>query len=226
MLEKTISLKKDVMSDSIKFFLGQYIEILRRYIVGDYELEKMCREIYFKHKKALDLIFEYKPDLYSDISQSIIEELDKSPTIVKDVSTKIHVRFTTERLDKLVPKEGQGWTSTKRILLFEFQNRNNKLVLKAIIGPGPDDIRNNLYDIASKHPEIYKGRLNSLTGSYTQIYVKEIVPRGFDEKEFEEIQGKIKKSIEQFLSGDLLEIERVIEEAYATESDNVQEEVI
>ncbi|WP_245723138.1 PD-(D/E)XK nuclease family protein [Natribacillus halophilus] len=44
----------------------------------------------------------------------------------------------------IVDDRGNGWTSSKRILLFEFQNKNNKLTLYLKIGPGDPALRQNL----------------------------------------------------------------------------------
>ena len=68
--------------------------------MGDRELEQICRQIYNKHKKALDLIFEYKPDLYSDISNDLQEFIKNTPGLILDDSNKTYIRFTTELLDK------------------------------------------------------------------------------------------------------------------------------
>ena len=38
-------------------------------IVGDEKLAQICRQIYTKHQKALDLIFENKPDKASDVAE-------------------------------------------------------------------------------------------------------------------------------------------------------------
>ncbi len=115
-LQKSIELKKDLISQNVKFFIEQYLEILRRYIVGNFELEKICREIYYKHQKALDLIFEYKPDIYSEISDYIAEVLEQYPNVLKDNSNKTLIRFITEDLDKIIEKKGNGWTTSNRIL--------------------------------------------------------------------------------------------------------------
>lgn len=61
-----MELRKSFINERVFQFLEQYVEILRRYFIGEEELEKICRDIYFKHQKALDLKFEYKPDLYSE----------------------------------------------------------------------------------------------------------------------------------------------------------------
>lgn len=62
-LLNSLRLKSGVINERVKQFLDQYIEILGRYFVGEKDIEKICREIYYKHQKALDLIFDFNPDI-------------------------------------------------------------------------------------------------------------------------------------------------------------------
>jgi hypothetical protein len=212
-LQKSIELKKDLISQNVKFFIEQYLEILRRYIVGNFELEKICREIYYKHQKALDLIFEYKPDIYSEISDYIAEVLEQYPNVLKDNSNKTLIRFITEDLDKIIEKKGNGWTTSNRILLYEIQNKNDKIVVKLIIGPGDDIIRNKLFDIGNKNKDLFKGRVNTLTPQYTQIFSKELLSKNYINRFYsniEVIQKRIKIEIQNFISNEMKEINNYI----------------
>jgi len=67
------------------------------------------------------------------------------------VSSKTYVRLTTSKLDTLIGKVGKGWNTTLRLLLFEFQIKNDKIVLKLIIGRGDDSIRQKLYNISASN---------------------------------------------------------------------------
>ncbi len=70
---------KTNISTDVDLFIENYLEAVRRNIVGDEKLEKLCREIYLKHKQALDLIYEYKPDKASDIAELFREwAIDKT----------------------------------------------------------------------------------------------------------------------------------------------------
>jgi len=209
---KGLSYKSESMSEKVRLFIEQYLETVRRYIVGDMELEKVCREIYFKHKKALDLIFEYKPDIYSDISNDLQELVECTPGLVLDNSNKTYVRFTTTFLDELFDKLGSGWTSTKRILLFELQNKNNKLVLKLIIGPGDNDLRNKIYEVAQNNKDIFKGQLGKLSGQYTQIFSKEILSKRFyEEADYEKMYNQIEKNFGKFQEKELENIQEAFQ---------------
>lgn len=212
-LNKVLNLKEDVISESVKYFVRQYEEVVRRYIVGDKELEKICRKIYFKHQKALDLIFEFKPDIYSDIATHLEDKLQRSDFDLElDTSGKTYIRFTSDVLDKIVPKVGQGWTSSKRMLLFEIQNKNFRLVLKLIIGPGDQDMRNTIYEMAKRHTHVFNSVPKNLTSQYTQIYQIELLPRHFEDsfESMEEITDTIDRVFDRFYEKELIEIENVL----------------
>ncbi len=94
--------KKDSLSSKVALFLSQYNTILRRYIVGQSEVEKIAVEIYKKHKEALDIIFQYKPDTYLILSEFLQKELKENKDIILDSAGKTVIRFTTKVLDSLI----------------------------------------------------------------------------------------------------------------------------
>jgi hypothetical protein len=209
-IEKGKELKKESMSERVRLFIEQYLEILRRYIVGDNELEKICRDIYFKHKKALDLIFEYKPDIYSDISEHLQCMIRETPHLILDGSGKTYIRFTTEQLDKIIKEKGNGWTSSGRVLLFEFQNRSGRLALKLLIGPGENDFREHIFKIAKESKQVFKGASKKNNKQFTQIYSKELLPKQFEEElEYEDILNQITRRFNKFIENELAGIEKV-----------------
>ena len=54
--------KNATLSTDVALMIDNYIEVIRRDIMEDKELIEICNKIYNKHKKALDLIFEYRID--------------------------------------------------------------------------------------------------------------------------------------------------------------------
>jgi hypothetical protein len=99
--------KKDSLSSKVALFLSQYNTILRRYIVGQSEVEKIAVEIYKKHKEALDIIFQYKPDTYLILSEFLQKELKENKDIILDSAGKTVIRFTTKVLDSLIKAVGE-----------------------------------------------------------------------------------------------------------------------
>jgi PD-(D/E)XK nuclease superfamily len=133
LLDNICSTKKSSMGVDVHTLIIHYISMLRRHIVSDSEISKLCVKIYKKHKQALDLIYEHRPDLQLELSEflkSLIKEADDHG-IELDLSGKSYIRFTYSNWDKDTPQlTGKGWTQSKRILLFEFNNAPNSLTLK------------------------------------------------------------------------------------------------
>ncbi|GAB3056850.1 hypothetical protein ACFOU0_02850 [Salinicoccus sesuvii] len=211
MIESALALKQNMMEPSVKYFIEQYIDTLRRYIVGDNEIEKICQEIYFKHKCALDLIFEYKPDIQSNIAGTLREMIEADEELILDDSNKGLIRFTTKGLDEKLPNEGSGWTSSGRILLFVFQNTIKRLRIKLVIGPGEADVRSNLYDIVSNNSSLFRGRNKKLTSAYTTIYLKNILDYNDSyERDQEKLRKDIRFKVDKFFNNELKELESVL----------------
>ena len=160
MLEGSIELKKEYINPSVTIFLEQYKHMIRRDIIMDEELVAICTEIYNKHQKALDLIYEYKQDNDMQIKKIIDDTLAKYDDIEMDHSNKAFIRFYTKTIDSVIPKDGEGWTKSNRILLYEFQNKGGKIVLKLILGPVKDndnDIRERIFELANENKNIFRG---------------------------------------------------------------------
>ncbi|MFC1979939.1 PD-(D/E)XK nuclease family protein [Chloroflexota bacterium] len=61
-IEQLLEKKTEKVSPEIVTLISHYKEMLGRYIVEDSEIQELCQKIYKTHRRALDLIFEYKPD--------------------------------------------------------------------------------------------------------------------------------------------------------------------
>ena len=89
-------------------------------------------------------------------SESLEEWVKQRPDVALDHCTKAFVRFIPKELDSEILKQGSGWTPTGRMLLFEFTNTENDLIVKFIIGPGPTEIRQKLFDLAHANKPLFK----------------------------------------------------------------------
>ena len=175
------------------------------------EIQEICRKIYNGHKKALDLIFEYKPDLLMEIQECLIEIIKNDSDLILDFSSKSYIRFITKKLD-FIPKIGEGWTKSKRILLFEFKNNPNGVGLYLIIGPGPKEIREKLCEIAQDNLKLFNVANRKFTGQWFSIYKKSIIKaKNYEDKDISAIGKYFKEKIENFKTNDLVKIEKEIE---------------
>jgi len=205
---------ESTLGADVSTLMRHYTAMLRRHIVSDSEIAELCRRIYRRHKQALDLIFEYRPDLQWDIAEflrDLLEE-EKDAGLVLDHTTKRYTRFAVAEWDDIPALcSGQGWTPSGRLLLFEFENKSDRLTLYLLIGPGPDVIRQKLHEIALQHPKIFRGALKRLYSKWTMIYKRPFLRRpDYDNPDFDALTEKIRKEWAKFLANDLPAIRNVI----------------
>ena len=118
--------------------------------MGDENLARVCAEIYAKHQKALDLIFENRPDRASELA-SIFRKWaqimnDKGEIIFSpEKSVKSYTRFKTQTMSRFLPDvEGlrSGW-NTPNFYFYEIRNNGNDFFIQLALSSRniPDDLR-------------------------------------------------------------------------------------
>jgi hypothetical protein len=198
------------INDEIRSLMTHYSNLIKRHIMSDSEIAQLCRKIYKQHRQALDLIYEHRPDFQSEISdflQQLIEE-DQAHDIVKDDSVKKMVRFAPKKWDDLIfQKTCQGWTSSKRTLLFQFWNVPEYLGLGLYIGPGDEDLKREIYNVIKQVgiPGI-KTKLKIREKNWNEVFAVQILNKSdYEDGDLEEIQRKISDFFQKFLQNDLPE---------------------
>lgn len=141
----------DLSSDA-KLLIENYIQTIRRIIMGDERLARICQEIYAKHQKALDLIYENRPD-HAAMLAEIIREWAKEMTdkgeieFVADKSVKSYTRFKTKTMSDIMPDADlakSGW-NTSNFYFYEIRNLDDgkdMFIQLALSSKNiPDDLR-------------------------------------------------------------------------------------
>lgn len=219
LIEDTIENKKSSLNENVINFILHYKTILRRHIVGESEIERICKQIYKKHQQALDLIFQHKPDMQKTISEYLKSIISKSDETIYDSSGKTNVDFTTPTLENLVEKISEGWTKSKRILLFDFENTDNHLVLRLYVGPGNLDYRERLlrfFKEDKQETKLFKLAQRTFGKKWHRVYQKEFLRKqDYDDTTFDELKEKIDKKFADFFSEDLIKINRYFKEMWS-----------
>lgn len=125
---ENVKMKTKLLPD-VELLINNYIDAIRRDIVGDERLVQICAEIYAKHKKALDLIFENRPDRALEVTNMLkawaIEKTEKGELeVVLDKCSKSYIRFKTKAMSEIFPdseEENSGW-NTKNHYFYEIRN--------------------------------------------------------------------------------------------------------
>ena len=159
------AMNKISLLPDVKLLIDNYTEIIRRDILGDEELAKICREIYKKHKKALDLIYDNKPDKASDLRDIFLKwcaEKENAGELeaVKDKCNKTYTRFKTKQMSKILPDAvtpTSGW-NTANYYFYEIINKqgNEFYIQLALSG---NEIPDNLRSICEEINRFYPNKI-------------------------------------------------------------------
>ena len=125
--------KKVSLLPEVQLLIDNYSDTIRRDIVGDKDLARICAEIYAKHQKALDLIFENKPDRATELAKIFRDwatMMDQAGEIIffPDKSGKTCTRFQTAAMSKILPDLPgaiSGW-GTSSFYYYEIKNYDGR----------------------------------------------------------------------------------------------------
>jgi hypothetical protein len=217
LIDNIINHKRDLLNSNILNFIEHYNIILKRYIVGNSEIEKICKQIYKKHKAALELIFQFKPDIASDISDLVQLLISENSEIILDSAGKTIIRFTTKIIEDKIPKISEGWLKSKRLLAFEFYNYDNRLVLRLYIGPGQKEYREKLFEYLSKKKEIFTSTTRTLSKKWHCVYQKEFLnKKDIEEKDYNDLENIVRLKWNEFVKENIKEIDDYIKKWRST----------
>lgn len=122
------------LQPDIELMIRNYLDIIRRDIVEDQKLIEVCNKIYARHKKALDLIFEYRVDgrsQFADCIRSTLLEIAAEGTIhfSSDNSSGSYFVFHTVSMNQCLPflsTQNSSW-STNFVYQYWLSFRDNRL---------------------------------------------------------------------------------------------------
>lgn len=203
---RTINTVKTTIGADVLTLLEHYCVMLRRHIMTENEIAELCRKIYKKHRKALDLIYDHRPDELSERRDHLMQLIEENKELILEDSSKSYIRFVPEEWESCPDQfHGNGkWTSSKRMLMFEFQNRMNGLKLALIIGPGEPGTRKKLFQKGKDKPNVFKGRHHTLTKIYTQIYkITFLTAKDIQNLEPDQLYEKIEKRWGKIIESEL-----------------------
>jgi hypothetical protein len=184
--------------------INDYVKIINLEIIMNDELNEMALKLYKAHKEAFDFIFDNRPDASSAL-YPIFEDIIKSKGYVVGSKNKGYIRFTSEKLNKLIPKSGLGWPG-KELFLFEIDYfwSNKSINIKAVIAPGDEVVAKKIIAAVagSKHFKKPTGK------KWLVFYVKKFP---FDiEEVMTEDDGEIKRRLESIIDKTLPDIDELI----------------
>jgi hypothetical protein len=175
---------------SVVLVLSHYERMLRRHVVSDSELAQLCREIYQRHKAAIDLINQHRPT----ITQTLLDIVQTDASVVFKGAPKNgrHIQFTVSQWDTEYLFTNK-WRPSNRVLLFQINNdvdMGNALRLVLLIGPGNEHLRTRITERAASAGRPFTIRNES--HAFTQLYEYELLTE-------QEVKGTDTEALEEAL---------------------------
>ena len=209
--ERLAETRQSTLGADVRTVLTHYAQLLRRHVVSESEIADLCREIYRKHRRALDMIYEYRPDQQAVIYDLLVALVRSTSGLDLDQYSKSNIRFAPNNWDAPELKEGSGWTASKRILLFQFNNATDSLKLHLYIGPGPAETRSMLLEMAKGAGAPFYSQYSKLGAKWHTIYVRSFLTRtAYEDGDDETRKAEILKQWAVFLEKDLPAIDTVL----------------
>lgn len=204
------------LGDDLAIFLRHYSEMIGGHIVSDSDVAELCRRIYSKHKRALDLIFEHKPDLGAELAEvmkSLRGAAEPTHGIEAGYTSKKWIAFTTADLRAVTERFiANGWESATDIF-FEFENTDSNVAIVGYISErGLQNTREMLWQVVRSHPDIFRGQNKKLNKGATVIFSRGVLNQeDFERPNQEELAHKIEESWKSFLEDDLGPLRKLLE---------------
>jgi hypothetical protein len=206
-VERMIHAKEASLGDEVRIFLRHYCSMLRRHIMGESTIVELCQKIYAKHQRALDLLFEYRPDKQTEV-KNIIEQIVSEDSDFELVpSGKAYIHFAPSSWAS--PELRESGEGTARILTFMFQNSPEYLRLHLEIQPGDQSIRTHIHEIARQSSNFSAPA--KLYSRYCRIFKRDFLRASdYEEHDMEWIEQHVRQRFAAFKSSDFPQIDEVI----------------
>jgi hypothetical protein len=211
-VEAVAESRRPVLDSAMYELMVHYARMLRRHIVTDSEIADLCRRIYHRHQRALDLIFEHRPDQLAEVQAILLDLIRSRNELILDSASKQLVRFGHEAWEGLAKSE--GWTRSGRMLLFEIDNYPDRLGVTLWVGPGPTDARQRLITVAAAHQPPFRVPKGTQGKYHKSIFSRRFLkPEDYRDSAFEEIEAKIRTRWKEFVDRELPALVAPLEEA-------------
>jgi len=233
------------ISEAIYLSMCHYVDLVRRHIVSESDIAKLCRKIYRQHSQAIDLIYEHRPDVQLELAEYVGKIIAGEEKVVDDCGGKTSISFAPIEWNQLVFQNNSinrrnsqninsrdlsgdrinNQNSNSRNLLFAFSNAPRNLDMALVICPTGEKTRERIYKtIQDLYISGFK-KCNNITkeNSFSVPYRVPILnPADYDEENLEYLEKKIDEFWIKFMGGDLAIIRKAVYDSFEKISENTK----
>lgn len=215
-LDSLAQSQASVSNPDLQILVAHYTQMLRRHIVGDPEIAKLCRQIYCDHKEALDLVYRHRPNPKVDSGKLLDRLIDNTEGLVGKGGyyKNDYIVFRPQKWDSVALLSGRQGGSG--LLRFVFHNQprggSGELILFLETSPGDESVRRKLFEMGQKNEKLFNDLIDPDTNDNPKLYRRTFLDSKFFEEATDEVrEEEIRKHWTEFLEEDLPRIEAALE---------------
>ncbi|WP_159450427.1 PDDEXK-like family protein [Bradyrhizobium mercantei] len=159
-----------VLAPEIQLTINHYVELIRRNIVPDDELIEQCRQIYAKHRQALELIYRYGDvNSFHTAASNFFKE---HPEFRWSTLKPSRAAFLPASIYDAAPEmRGMNWFGQARPVLFWFSWEPKKLGLIIEVGPFNHE-KYPREPLARKLLQHFGSKVKTISSQYTRVHTQ------------------------------------------------------
>lgn len=179
LLGDLIDRRRNQLGEAVGLAIEHYVNMLRRHIVAESEVARLAKVICTKHRRAIDIIFEHRPDSRTLIVEQLKTMIGNTPGLTLTRASKSHVSFTIDKLAK-IPKMDSGEANyyignRTQLLYVEFNLTETDVGLRMVVGPGPDALRKKIVEKAQTKSDLFKTAGGALGAKWKTILSRKVL---------------------------------------------------
>ncbi|MDQ8180192.1 PD-(D/E)XK nuclease family protein [Pelagicoccus sp. SDUM812005] len=154
--------------------IRNYLKLLEEKFMNESEIARIAQKIYQQHRRALDIIFEHRPDnlkLASDLFYNLLEQNSDELGILMEASSKSYIRFIPKVLDIPENSIGSAWPNCNRLVVGEINLTGKKPYLMFVAGKAPREWVAPLWERGTEKPFSAGRRAKELPMYWVKIHV-------------------------------------------------------
>jgi hypothetical protein len=212
-LERLLDSYESHMNRDVRTMLSHYTEMLRRHIVGESEITRLCRRIYGRHQRAFDLIYEHRIDRHKTIRNIIKVLIEQKHGLILDHTQERYTGFALSDWEVPMLLYSKDSSHPGRTLIFQFDTWLDTLPLSLHIGSSSDQVRQHLIDVAHAHQPPFKvDDTQPRDTDWFKVFERCFLTSEFyEDSSADELADKIVQNWTEFLKFDLPAMQAVLQ---------------
>ncbi|MGJ8643337.1 MAG: PD-(D/E)XK nuclease family protein [Luteolibacter sp.] len=154
-LSDCLASREHAVGSEPKVLIENYLQLLEEKFMNESEIASTARMIYQQHKRALDIIFENRPDLMRELSAELfklIEDHAEERGIVPVLANKKYLYFIPESWSHPGNTHGTAFKTSERSLSMEIHIDMGSAFFVVCSWKNPEPWTDRVWQIASEFP--------------------------------------------------------------------------